>query len=64
MDERRGRSAAVALHLPVIGTLGVLVRARRTGMIGPVRPLTDKLLAGGYFLADRLVEQALAALGE
>lgn len=64
VDERRGRAAATAFGLPVVGTLGLLVRARDDGLIERVRPLTDALLASGYFLARPLVEQALAAVGE
>lgn len=64
VDERHARSVAVSVGLAVIGTLGLLVRARQLGMVGPVRPLADTLLAGGYYLAKPLVEQALAALGE
>ena len=64
VDERHGRAVAVSIGLAVIGTLGLLVRARQLGMVGPVRPLVDALLAGGYYLARPLVEQALAVLGE
>jgi predicted nucleic acid-binding protein len=64
IDERYGRAAAAGAGLPVIGTLGVLVSARQRGLIGTVRDLTDRLRAGGYFLSRRLVEDALAGLGE
>ena len=64
VDERRGRSVAAELGLPVLGTLGLLVQARGQGLIGPVRPLTDALCASGYFLAQPLVDRALASIGE
>lgn len=64
VDERRGRACAAALGLPVLGTLGLLIRAREQGLIGRVRPLTDALLASGYFLARPLVARALASIGE
>lgn len=64
VDERRARACALGLGLPVLGTLGLLVRAREQGMVGPVRPLTNALLASGYFLARPLVERALASIGE
>jgi predicted nucleic acid-binding protein len=64
LDERRGRAAATALGLQVLGTLGLLVRARDAGLVPRVRPLADALTAGGYFLAPALVERLLADIGE
>lgn len=64
VDERRGRISASALGLHVLGTLGLLVRARDAGLIERIRPLADALLASGYFLARPLVERTLAAVGE
>jgi predicted nucleic acid-binding protein len=64
VDERRGRACATELGLPVLGTLGLLIRAREQGLVKRVRPLADALLAGGYFLARPLVDRALASIGE
>lgn len=47
MDERAGRAHALALGLTVTGTVGVLVRARRGGLIGPLAPLLAALRASG-----------------
>ncbi|MCA1963748.1 MAG: DUF3368 domain-containing protein [Prosthecobacter sp.] len=43
MDEARGRKVASAKGLSVIGVLGVLVRARSLGLIGPLRPIFTRL---------------------
>lgn len=64
IDERRGRRAATDAGLWVVGTVGLLVRGRQLGLIGPVRPMLDKLRHSGYHLADELTAGALAALGE
>lgn len=64
LDERRGRAVATALGLPVLGTLGLLVRARDAGLVARVRPLATALVTGGYFLAPALVERVLAEIGE
>jgi predicted nucleic acid-binding protein len=64
IDERRGRWAAQAAGLQVLGTLGLLARARQLGLVGPVRPLAEDLMASGYHLARPLVEETLAVLGE
>lgn len=64
MDELRGRAVASRLGLDVVGTLGLLLRAREAGQIGPLRPLIDTLQHSGYFLSQRLVQQVLATAGE
>ena len=64
VDERRGRACAVDLGLHVLGTLGLLVRAREQGLVDRVRPLADALLASGYYLARPLVDRTLASIGE
>ena len=46
------------------GTLGVLVRARRRGLIGAIGPMIDTLRAGGQRLSHDAVAQALIAAGE
>lgn len=64
MDERAGRAHAIALGLAVTGTVGVLVRARRHGLIGPLAPLLSALRASGQRLSDALVRHALSGVGE
>ena len=64
MDERAGRQRALAMGLAVTGTLGVLVRARRRGLIGPLSPLVASLRAGGQRLSRDAVAQTLGAVGE
>lgn len=64
IDERRGRKAARALGLPVLGTFGLLVLAYENGVISSLRAQVDQLQASGYFLPEELVKQTLAALGE
>ena len=64
VDEKRGRAVAAQLGLHVLGTLGLLVRARDAGLIDKVRPLAEALLHGGYHLGRPLVEHTLEAIGE
>lgn len=64
LDERRGRRAAKALHLKVIGALGVLLLAKSSGKIPAVSPLLHRLQASGYFLDDSLAAEVLSLAGE
>jgi uncharacterized protein len=64
LDERAARRVAEALGLSVVGTLGVLLAAKRRGLVAEVRPLIDELVRQGFWVAPRLVKQALLAAGE
>ncbi len=64
MDERRGRKMASALGIPHVGTCGLLVKAKREGLIEAVSPLLDRLMIAGYFLAPALVGDTLRVAGE
>ena len=64
IDERLGRRVAAARGIPVRGTLGVLVQARRTGALPALRPALERLVAEGFRIAPALLREALAAVGE
>lgn len=64
LDNRLGRRCARALGLPVRGTLGVVLLARKRGLIPAARPVMDALVRAGLFLTPDLREQALRLVGE
>ena len=63
LDDRPARRLAQALQLPVLGTLGTLVAAKRQHLI-EVRPCLDLLLQHDFRIARRLYEQILADANE
>jgi predicted nucleic acid-binding protein len=64
VDERAARRTAEALGLHVVGTLGILLAAKRKGLVTEVRPLVDDLIRHGFWVAPRLVKRVLSAAGE
>ncbi len=64
LDDLAARRCAQSLGLPVIGTLGVVLRAKRQSMIPAARPVVEHLRRVGLYASDALIEQALAHLGE
>lgn len=64
IDDRAGRRLASSLSLPVIGVLGMLVKAKRLGKVARIRPLVERLVASGYYLSMGVVEEALRIAGE
>jgi len=64
VDERPARRLAVGLGLPVVGTAGILWRAKQAGLLPAVRPLLDELLHLGFRLSPALRYQVLMDAGE
>ncbi len=64
LDEMAARRVARSLGLRCTGTVGVIVEARRAGLVKKVRPLLDQLADDGFYLAPELVSAVLADLGE
>jgi len=64
IDDRAARRCAAAQKVPVIGTLGVVLRAKKNQQIESARPLVKKLMAAGMFLDDEFADRVLASIGE
>lgn len=64
MDDKAGRSVAKHLGVTVIGTAGLLVLAKRRGLLTSVRDHLDALMASDYFLGENVVADALRMAGE
>jgi hypothetical protein len=65
LDERDARQAAKRLNLRVLGTIGVLIWAKRTGEITSLRRALDALQTQAKFrISQRLYEWALGEVGE
>lgn len=64
LDDLEGRSCARAHGLRVKGTLGLVIEAKRTGEIPSARAVMLQLRASGMYLSDRVLDRALAEVGE
>jgi predicted nucleic acid-binding protein len=64
LDDLRGRRCSQALGVPLFGTLGIVVDARRQGLIPLARPLIAAICGVGYHIDDKLIEAALSEVGE
>lgn len=64
LDDQRARKAAELNGLRVAGSLGVLLRAKRLGLITAIRPRVDACLIAGIYYSDQLVSEALRLAGE
>ena len=65
-DDNGVRLLALAHHVPVIGSIGILIRACLDGMIPALKPLLDQLIVAGFHLDPRgqVYREALRRVGE
>lgn len=64
MDERRGRAVCWEVGLEVVGTGGLLVRAKEKGLVANIRDPLDRLIRQGFRLAPELYEAFLKEANE
>jgi predicted nucleic acid-binding protein len=64
IDDAAGRRGARSLNITVIGTVGLLVLAKRCGIIAQISPGLEALCAAGARLSDKLIEQLKEQEGE
>jgi predicted nucleic acid-binding protein len=64
LDDRKARDVAFRMNLRVIGTVGILVRAKRVGLFPWLKPLLNELVGGGFRLSEDLKKEALRLAGE
>ena len=64
VDDRPARRLAASIGLSVIGTVGLLVVAKRQGVNPAIRPNLDALRATNFFVSGEVIEQALRNAGE
>jgi uncharacterized protein len=64
LDEAHARHVAQQRGLPLIGSIGVLLRAKQRGLIPVVTPLIDQMIAHGQYISPSLRDQVIHAAGE
>ena len=64
LDEKRARRFAAERGVVVVGTAGVVLRARERGLVPAARSVLDDLRATGFRLSDGLYHAVLKRAGE
>jgi len=64
LDEIKGRRAALAAGLQIVGSLGFLAKAKTLGFVSAVRPFVETVQTSGIYYDTKLVEKFLSGLGE
>lgn len=64
IDDLQGRRCAESLGIPLRGTVGLVLRARRAGLIPLARDALERLRQSGMYLSDRICAEVLREVGE
>ena len=64
IDELKGRRAALAVGLKIVGSLGLLGKAKTLGLLTEIKPYIEKAKLGGIFYDDNLIGNFLKSIGE
>lgn len=64
LDDNAAKKTAKYLGLSVTGTLGVLVKAKRKGIIKEVRPLLSEMKQNGFYISNAVECMILEQAGE
>ncbi len=62
LDDKNARKAAVALHIPVLGTLGLVARAVSHGHLSTFEDAARRLKDAGLYLDEGVVQAVRQAL--
>lgn len=64
IDDKRGRKVAKINRIKTIGSLSVLLQAKRVGLISCVAPLILQIAASPVFVGEQLIQTVLELAGE
>jgi Predicted nucleic acid-binding protein, contains PIN domain len=64
LDERVARLQARVLGFDVIGTLGLLLKAKKKGLLSSIKPFITNILDNGIWVKDEIVKGILREAGE
>ena len=64
IDDLQGRRCAESLGIRLRGTVGLVLRARRAGLIESAHAALDRLRSAGMYLSERICAEVLKEVGE
>ena len=64
MDDSGARVFAERFRLPVLGSVGIILRLKKVGLIGEVKPHLLEIRRAGGYIGDKLFCEALQHAGE
>lgn len=64
IDDANAKKYAKYLKLPVTGTLGILIKAKRQGYIGELKPIIQEMIEKNIYISEELMKLCLEQVNE
>ena len=64
IDDNAAKKTAKYLGLTVTGTLGVLIKAKQSGIISSVKNVITKIQSNGFYINENIIKLTLKQAGE
>jgi predicted nucleic acid-binding protein len=64
IDDRMARKCAESFGLRTMGTAGIIVSAKRNGLLTAIRPVIQDLLENGLYISDDIIRTVYKEAGE
>lgn len=64
LDDSRARTIAARLNVKQLGTIGILLRAKRMKLIDKIKPYLYSLQENGVYIRQKLIDAVLKETGE
>jgi len=64
LDDRRAKKVAQEIGIECVGTLGVLLLAKREGVIEKIKPLIEQIKQTDFRVSDKIIETVVRLAGE
>lgn len=59
LDDKKARRVAQDISLKITGTVGLLLKAKKDGVIDKIKPLLDQLNEAGFHVGESLYQNVL-----
>ena len=64
LDDNAAKKTAKYLGLTVTGTLGILLKAKKVGMIPMIAPVLEEIKKNGFYISEAVEQMVLREAGE
>ena len=64
IDDANAKKHAKYLKLPVTGTFGVLIKAKRQGHISELKPIIQQMIDKNIYISEKLMKLCLEQVNE
>ena len=64
LDDKKARRIAKQLNLKIIRTIGLILRAKKLGLVNEIKPVLDDLQKADFRIKDSLYQEALRLANE